>query len=130
MNEQVILDHIGVILNKMHQNKQLQSLAKEKGLPVKGLELNDDTEKQLSISVVALMLAKMEGDGRYKRLSDMGMQKRSLKVEIINDYKDRANMLLNKYKNQSEEEPTQDDDFSEAYKIDDVDDIEFIADNI
>lgn len=98
MDEQMIYNRIGTILQKMSQKKQLQSLAKSNGIEINELELTDDMTDAVVISVIALMLAKMENDERYRRLCDFGMQKRSLKVEIINDYKQRANMLYNKYK--------------------------------
>jgi hypothetical protein len=98
MDEQMIYNRIGTILQKMSQKKQLQSLAKSNGIEINELELTDDMTDAVVISVIALMLAKMENDERYRKLCDFGMQKRSLKVEIINDYKQRANMLYNKYK--------------------------------
>jgi hypothetical protein len=99
MNEQLIYDKIKVMLDRMEQKKQLQSLAKANGIELNEMELTDDTSDAVVISVIALMLAKMDNDERYRKLCDFGMQKRSLKVEIINDYKQRANMLYNKYKN-------------------------------
>lgn len=99
MDEQMIYNRIDTILQKMAQKKQLQSLAKSNGIELNETELTDDTSDAVVVSVIALMLAKMEDDERYRRLCDLGMQKRSLKVEIINDYKQRANMLYNKFKN-------------------------------
>lgn len=101
MDEQMIYNRIETILQKMSQKKQLQSLAKSNGIELNELELNDDTTDAVVVSVIALMLAKMDEDERYKKLCDFGMQKRSLKVEIINDYKQRANMLYNKFKNRN-----------------------------
>ena len=101
MDEQMIYNRIETILQKMSQKKQLQSLAKSNGIELNELELNDDTTDAVVVSVIALMLAKMDEDERYKQLCDFGMQKRSLKVEIINDYKQRANMLYNKFKNRN-----------------------------
>jgi hypothetical protein len=98
MNEEMIFQRIEKILERMNQKEQLQSLAKEKGLPINELELTNDTKDAVVLSVIALMIAMQEGDPRYRKLSDFGMQKRSLKVELINDYKQRANMLLNKYR--------------------------------
>ena len=98
MNEEMIFQRIEKILERMGQKEQLQSLAKEKGLPINELELTNDTKDAVVLSVIALMIAMQEGDPRYRKLSDFGMQKRSLKVELINDYKQRANMLLNKYR--------------------------------
>jgi hypothetical protein len=127
MNEQLIYDKIKVMLDRMEQKKQLQSLAKTNGIELNEMELTDDTSDAIVISVIALMLAKMDNDERYRKLCDFGMQKRSLKVEIINDYKQRANMLYNKYKNgdvPSNDIPAVDDvpyDESFMYDTDDMD---------
>ena len=98
-NEDIIYQRIKVILDRMEQKKQLQALANQNGLPINELVLTDDTSDMVAISVIALMLAKFDNDPRYRKLTDLGMQKRSLKVEIINDYKQRANMLYNTFKN-------------------------------
>lgn len=98
MNEQDIFNRIRLITDKLTQKQQLQSLAKSNGIEINELELTEDTVDAVVISVIALMLAKMNQDERYRKLCDFGMQKRSLKVEIINDYKQRANMLYNQFK--------------------------------
>ena len=100
MNEDMIYQRIKVILDRMDQKKQLQALAKENGLPINELELNQDTEDAVVLSVIALMLSKMDNDKRYHDLCTFGMQKRTTKVDIINDYKQQAIMLYNKYKAQ------------------------------
>ena len=131
MNEQLIYDKIKVMLDRMEQKKQLQSLAKTNGIELNEMELTDDASDAVVISVIALMLAKMDNDERYRKLCDFGMQKRSLKVEIINDYKQRANMLYNKYKNG--DVPTNDEtiddvpyDESFMYDTDDMDEEEIV----
>lgn len=130
-NEQLIYDKIKVILDKMNQKKQLQELARNNGLPINELELNSDTEDMVVLSVIALMIAMLEGDIRYKKLCMLGMQKRSLKAEIINDYKQRANMIYNKYKNgdmvsnDDEYEVIDDDPYDESFMYDTEDDDEY-----
>jgi len=42
-------------------------------------------------------LAKEANDPRYKKLVNTGLQKRSLKLEIINDYKKEANDIIKDY---------------------------------
>ena len=122
-NEQLIYDKIKVILDKMNQKKQLQELARNNGLPINELELNSDTEDMVVLSVIALMIAMLEGDVRYKKLCMLGMQKRSLKAEIINDYKQRANMIYNKYKN-GDIVSNDDDPYDESFMYDSEDDDE------
>ena len=129
MNEQLIYDKIKVMLDRMEQKKQLQSLAKTNGIELNEMELTDDAADAVVISVIALMLAKMDNDERYRKLCDFGMQKRSLKVEIINDYKQRANMLYNKYKNGDvvlNDDTTMDDvPYDESFLYDADDDEEY-----
>ena len=43
-----------------------------------------------------MLLAKREDDSRYAILSKAGLEHRTLKAEIINDYKDQAIQLINK----------------------------------
>ncbi|MGN1086455.1 MAG: hypothetical protein ACI4Q5_05415, partial [Porcipelethomonas sp.] len=68
------------------------------------VKLTDDTIDNVAISVVSLLLAKRENDPRYQRLVNTGIQKRSLKTEIINAYKTQANQLINRYKASIKEE--------------------------
>jgi hypothetical protein len=44
------------------------------------------------------MLAKRSGDPNYKTMCSLGLQKRSLKAELINTYKDQAMQLINAWK--------------------------------
>jgi len=134
MNEQLIYDKIKVMLDRMEQKKQLQSLAKTNGIELNEMELTDDAADAVVISVIALMLAKMDNDERYRKLCDFGMQKRSLKVEIINDYKQRANMLYNKYKNGDvvlNDDTTMDDvPYDESFLYDADDDEEYFDESV
>ncbi len=87
-SDQDIIDKAKTILTKLKQNQELQKLADSNGLDIKNsVNLTDDNIKNLVISVIALMLAKNNDDKRYKQLVRMGVQKRSLKTEIINAYK-------------------------------------------
>ena len=125
MNEQDIFNRIRLITDKLTQKQQLQSLAKSNGIEINELELTEDTADAVVISVIALMLAKMNQDERYRKLCDFGMQKRSLKVEIINDYKQRANMLYNQFKTGNMTPVTDivdDVPYDESYVNDDIND--------
>lgn len=96
-SDQDIIDKAKTILTKLKQNQELQKLADSNGLDIKNsVNLTDDNIKNLVISVIALMLAKNNDDKRYKQLVRMGVQKRSLKTEIINAYKNKAIQILNK----------------------------------
>jgi hypothetical protein len=96
-SDQDIIDKAKTILTKLKQNQELQKLADSNGLDIKNsVNLTDDNIKNLTISVIALMLAKNNDDKRYKQLVRMGVQKRSLKTEIINAYKNQAIQILNK----------------------------------
>jgi len=96
-SDQDIIDKAKTILTKLKQNQELQKLADSNGLDIKNsVNLTDDNIKNLVISVIALMLAKNNDDKRYKQLVRMGVQKRSLKTEIINAYKNQAIQILNK----------------------------------
>lgn len=96
-SDQDIIDKAKTILTKLKQNQELQKLADSNGLDIKNsVNLTDDNIKNLVISVIALMLAKNNDDKRYKQLVRIGVQKRSLKTEIINAYKNQAIQILNK----------------------------------
>lgn len=96
-SDQDIIDKAKTILTKLKQNQELQKLADSNGLDIKNsVNLTDDNIKNLTISVIALMLAKNNDDKRYKQLVRIGVQKRSLKTEIINAYKNQAIQILNK----------------------------------
>jgi hypothetical protein len=88
---------IGEMMVHYRKQKELQDLAEKNGVQINGVRYTDDSIMNIVTSVVALMMARNEGDPRYHQLVEQGMRKRSLKVEIINSYKDRANELINQY---------------------------------
>ena len=95
MDNEVIFSKVQELLSNLEENQQLQKLAKENGLPVKnGVDLTEDTMNNIAVSVVSLLLAKQSGDPDYKRLVQTGVQKRSLKTELVNRYKNQANQLI------------------------------------
>ncbi len=99
ISDEVIFSKVGELLNKLKSNQQLQELAEKNGLEVKNtVKLTDDAINNVAISVVSLLLAKRENDPRYRKLVNAGIQKRSLKTEIINTYKNQANQLIERYK--------------------------------
>lgn len=99
ISDEVIFSKVGELLNKLKSNQQLQELAEKNGLEVKNtVKLTDDAINNVAISVVSLLLAKRENDPRYRKLVNTGIQKRSLKTEIINTYKNQANQLIERYK--------------------------------
>jgi hypothetical protein len=82
----------------MHQNQKLQQLAEQNNLDIKNtIKLTDDNMMNVAVTLVALSLAKEANDPRYKKLVNTGLQKRSLKLEIINDYKKEANDIIKDY---------------------------------
>lgn len=99
MSDEDIIRKVDVLFSKMEENERLQKLAKANGLDVKNtIELTEDTKNNLAVSIVSLLLAKRENDVRYKTLSRVGLQKRTLKTEIVNAYKDKAMELISRYK--------------------------------
>lgn len=97
-NYDVIFSRVKTLFDKMHQNQKLQELAQANGMDVKNtIKLTDDTINNVAVSVIALSLAKEANDPRYGKLVNTGLQKRSLKSEIINDYKNEANRLIEAY---------------------------------
>lgn len=105
MNENIdkvlIFSKIDELKTKLKKNQQLQTLAKENGIDIKNsVDFTDDTINNIIVSIVSLYLSKMNSDERYNTLTKTGLQKRSLKTEIINDYKNQANQLLNEHDNE------------------------------
>ena len=99
MSDEDIIKKVDVLFSKMEENERLQKLAKANGLDVKNtIELTEDTKNNYAVSIVSLLLAKRENDVRYKTLSRVGLQKRTLKTEIVNAYKDKAMELISRYK--------------------------------
>lgn len=116
-NHDAIFARVQKLFERMHQNQKLQKLAKENGMDVKNnAELTDDTINNLAVSIIALSLAKDANDPRYGKLVNTGLQKRSLKIEIINDYKDEANRLIGEYNNGNFQEMTKGCDATENFQ--------------
>lgn len=88
------------LLDKLEQNQKLQQLASANGIDVKNsTQLNEATRDNIATSVIALMLAKQNNDPRYANLVRYGMDHRKTKVELINAYKDQANQIISRAKN-------------------------------
>ena len=88
------------LMDKLEKNQQLQQLAYENGIDTKNtVKLTAATKENIAVSVVALLLAKRNGDSRYRDLVRYGMDHRKTKMDIINDYKTDANALITRYKN-------------------------------
>ena len=99
MNDEEIFSKVTEIMNKLQQNQELQDLSERNGLDVKNsIRLNKETQDNIAIAVVSLLLAKKSNDPKYRKLTQMGLQKRHMKTEIINDYKASANQLIQKYR--------------------------------
>lgn len=100
ITDEMIIEHIGKLMTNLKKNEELQALAKQNGLDVKNtIDFTDSTIENISVSIVALLLAKRENDPKYKQLVDYGMQKRSLKTDLINTYKNQAIQFINVWKN-------------------------------
>ena len=100
ITDEMIIEHIGTLMTNLKKNEELQTLAKQNGLDVKNtIDFKDSTIENISVSIVALLLAKRENDPKYKQLVDYGMQKRSLKTDLINTYKNQAIQFINMWKN-------------------------------
>lgn len=99
ITDETIIQHIGELMTKLRKDKELQTLARENGIDVQNtMDLTEDTIEIYVISVVSLLLAKRSGDPNYKTMCSLGLQKRSLKAELINTYKDQAIQLINAWK--------------------------------
>lgn len=99
ITDETIIQHIGELMTKLRKDKELQTLARENGIDVQNtMDFSEDTIEIYVISVVSLMLAKRSGDPNYKTMCSLGLQKRSLKAELINTYKDQAMQLINAWK--------------------------------
>lgn len=106
MNEDRIMTIIGQLMEKMRSNQELQNLAKENGLSYKPVvDFDEATIDNIITTMVALTLASAANDKDYELLVRTGIQKRSLKVELVNKYKDQAISYLNKYKSNLVEIP-------------------------
>ncbi len=101
MNDEEIFSKVVNIMDRLQKNQELQELSERNGLDVKNsIRLNKETQDNIAIAVVSLLLAKKSGDPKYTKLTQAGLQKRRLKTEIINDYKASANQLIQKYRNE------------------------------
>jgi hypothetical protein len=99
ISDEVIFSKVSELMTKLKQNQQLQELAEKNGLNIKNtVKLTDDSIDNIAVSVVSLLLAKRANDSRYKTLVCTGVKKRSLKTDIINTYKNQANQLISRYK--------------------------------
>ena len=99
MSDEEIIKKVGDLFSKMEQNSKLYALAKMNGLDVKNnVELTEDTKDNLAVTIVSLLLAKRENDARYGELVKVGLQRKSLKSDIVNSYKDKALELIKSYK--------------------------------
>lgn len=88
------------MLDKLEKNQKLQQLASANGIDVKNsTKLTEATKKNIATSVIALMLAKQNNDPRYNELVRYGMDHRKTKIDIINAYKDQANQIISRAKN-------------------------------
>lgn len=98
--DEAIFARVQNMMNHLDQTAELQKLAKENGLDVKNsLDLSNENKEKMAVSSVALMLAKRAGDPKYDMLVRTGLQKRELKADIINSYKEEAKQLINKCEN-------------------------------
>ena len=88
------------MLDKLEKNQKLQQIASANGIDVKNsAKLNEATKNNISTSVIALLLAKQNNDPRYGELVRYGMDHRKAKIELINAYKDQANQIIARAKN-------------------------------
>lgn len=99
MNDEEVFEKVKKLMDKLDRDQELQELAERNGLDVKSsIRLNPTTKDNVAVSVLALELARRSHDPKYRNLVQSGLQKRKLKTEIINQYKDQANQLIKKYR--------------------------------
>lgn len=105
MENEVVFKKIEDVLSYLNKERELQKLASENGLDVKNtIRLTQDSIDKYLVSVISLLLAKQSSDPRYKTLVQTGVSKRTLKAEIINNYKNQAIQLINQYKNDNKDD--------------------------
>lgn len=103
-NTEVVFKKIDEVLAYLNKQKELQRLASENGLDIKNaVQLTAESIDNYIVAVISLVLAKTSGDKRYDTLVQAGVQKRSVKTEIINNYKNQAIQLINLYKNKTKD---------------------------
>lgn len=99
INDEEIFSKVKELMERLEKNQELQDLAERNGLDVKNsVRLNSDTQNNVAISIVALLLARKANDPKYRTLTHTGLQKRRLKADIINTYKGQANQIIQKYR--------------------------------
>ena len=105
MENEVVFKKIEDVLSYLNKERELQKLASENGLDVKNtIRLTQDSIDRYLVSVISLLLAQQSSDPRYKTLVQTGVSKRTLKAEIINNYKNQAIQLINQYKNDNKDD--------------------------
>ena len=99
MNDEEVFEKVKKLMDKLDRDQELHELAERNGLDVKSsIRLNPTNKDNVAVSVLALELARRSHDPKYRNLVQSGLQKRKLKTEIINQYKDQANSLIKKYR--------------------------------
>ena len=100
MTEEEIFSKVKQLMEKLDKDQELQELSERNGLDVKStLRLNPTTKDNVAVSIAALLLAKSENDPEYTKLARLGMDHRSTKIALINAYKDQANQIISRAKN-------------------------------
>ena len=103
--DEQIFSHVQKMMNHLDQTNKLQQLAKDNGIEIKNeIDLSDDNRKKVMIATTSLLLAKRNGDPDYDMLCRTGLQKRELKCQVINKYKDEAQQLINRVEHKMTEE--------------------------
>lgn len=98
-NDEEIFSKVTALMEKLQKDQELQDLAERNGLDVKNaIRLSPTNQDNVAVAVTALLLAKNANDPKYRTLTQTGLQKRKLKAELINDYKDQALQLIQRYK--------------------------------
>ena len=99
LDEVALMAKVTELMTKIDKNQQLQNLAEQNGVDAtNGLKLTDANKDNIAVAVLSKLLACQSNDPDYKRLTQMGLQHRSLNAEIINRYKNQAIQLINRYK--------------------------------
>lgn len=99
MNDEEIFSKVTKVMEKLQKDQELQDLAERNGIDaINTLKLTDASKENVAVAMVALEIARRSGDPKYKALVQAGLQKRSLKAEVINAHKGEALQLINKYR--------------------------------
>lgn len=103
MDDEAIFSKVTQVMEKLQKDQELQDLAERNGLDVTNtIRLTSASQDNIAVAVVALLLAEKANDPKFKTLEHMGLQKRKVKTELINEYKDQAIQLIQRYKNQKQ----------------------------